>query len=185
METQVFLHMKSTLRYLQENRIALLCILDIAIILWIIWFERRIQYEPLLDYEIKMGVPKLPLHPSIYNTIIVSIIINTIVVIFESRKIGKHVWYKYNLTSTYIYICIMMFCLLWGGGYLASRDHFGVISQNNTLFQFPIWIFGEQRFTSLITVTSLYISVCFIHLGICLCYLKICIYKKKIFKGNS
>ena len=48
------LDMKSTLKYLISNRIALLSVFDVAIIIWIAWYEGRIEYEPLLEkqYEV-------------------------------------------------------------------------------------------------------------------------------------
>ena len=169
-----FLGMKLILKYLSKNRLFILCILDIAVILWIAWYESRIQYEPVLDYNLKSETLKLPLISEIYNTIIVSLGINAIIVIHESWKIKNCDRYKSNLKITYIYFFFIIFCMLWGSFYLFSRDDLGVISQDNILFRLPIWITGMGWFTNVITVTRLYISVCLIHLGICLYYLKLC-----------
>ena len=63
--------MKSILKHLIKNRIALLCVLDVAIVIWIAWYERGIEYERLLDiqYEVllDMGLPLIPLCETIYD----------------------------------------------------------------------------------------------------------------------
>ena len=82
-----FLDMRSILRYIIKNRIAILGIIDIAIVFWIVWFERQIQYEPLLDYSSNLSVMKLPLHPEVYNTMIVTIILN---IVEHKHLIGRN-----------------------------------------------------------------------------------------------
>jgi len=90
MEIKGNLNMKSIQNLLINNRIVILCVFDIAIALWIVWYEGRIQYEPLLETEynilLEMGLPTIPLSEAVYNTIIVAIVINMIVLIIESRK---------------------------------------------------------------------------------------------------
>ena len=85
--------MKSIQNLLINNRIVILCLFDIAIALWIVWYEGRIQYEPLLETEynilLEMGLPTIPLSEAVYNTIIVAIVVNMIVLIIESKKRHK------------------------------------------------------------------------------------------------
>ena len=58
-----------------KRRVAILSVIDIVIVFWIVWFERQIQYEPLLDYDSNIGAKLLPLHSEVYNTMIVTIIL--------------------------------------------------------------------------------------------------------------
>ena len=51
MEIKEILNMKSILNSLINNRIVILCVFDIAIVFWILWYESGIQYEPLLEVE--------------------------------------------------------------------------------------------------------------------------------------
>ena len=78
--------MKSILKYLINNRIALLIEFNVAIIIWITWYEGGMEYEPLLEeqYEVlsDMGLPLIPLCDAIDNTIIIAIIVNIIVVLY-------------------------------------------------------------------------------------------------------
>ena len=37
--------MKSILKHLVNHMILILCVFDIAIVFWILWYEGRIQYE--------------------------------------------------------------------------------------------------------------------------------------------
>ena len=64
--------------------------MDIVIIFWMAWYESHIQYESLLEVEYdvlsKMGLPTIPLNETIYNTIIIAIVVNIIVLIIESLK---------------------------------------------------------------------------------------------------
>ena len=158
--------MKSILKHLIKNRIALLCVLDVAIVIWIAWYERGIEYERLLDiqYEVllDMGLPLIPLCETIYDTMIVTITINMVVLLLEIRR-------------RYVYFSLIMFCMLWGSFYISTRIYGSVISESNTLFRLPIWLFGKELFTSIFTAPSLYLSVCFIHLCICLFYLHLCV----------
>ena len=55
MVIQESLGMKSILKYLLKNRILILSVIDIALIIWIIWYESRIQYEALPDCNYNMG----------------------------------------------------------------------------------------------------------------------------------
>jgi hypothetical protein len=67
--------MKSILKIMLKNRIITLIVINIAIIIWIVWYQGQIQYEPLLDFS----NPKeriFPLHPEVYNPFIVIIVLN-------------------------------------------------------------------------------------------------------------
>ena len=63
--------MKSILKHLVNHMILILCVFDIAIVFWILWYEGRIQYEPLLEEEYnilsRMGLPTIPLSETVYN----------------------------------------------------------------------------------------------------------------------
>ncbi len=171
--------MKSILKHLIKNRIALLCVLDVAIVIWIAWYERGIEYERLLDiqYEVllDMGLPLIPLCETIYDTMIVTITINMVVLLLEIRRRYKRKYEEHELTIAYVYFSLIMFCMLWGSFYISTRIYGSVISESNTLFRLPIWLFGKELFTSIFTAPSLYLSVCFIHLCICLFYLHLCV----------
>ena len=80
--------MKSILEYMLKNRIVTLIVINIAIIIWIVWYQGQIQYEPLLDYT-NPRERILPLHSEVYNTMIVIIILNIIAIFRESRRISK------------------------------------------------------------------------------------------------
>lgn len=184
--------MKSILKYLIYNRIALLSVFDVAIIIWIAWYEGGMKYEPLLEeqYEVlsEMGLPLIPLCDAIYNTIIIAIIVNIIVVLYEILSNYKRKCVEHELVIAFIYFSLVMFCLLWGSFYLSTRIYGYVISESNTLLRLPIWLFGKDLFTNIITVPSLYLSVSIVHLCICLFYLHMCIVKdqsqKKIGDSN-
>lgn len=163
--------MKSILKYLLKNRIVILCVIDIAIIFWIIWFERQIQYEALPDYNYNMGRKILPLHSQTYDIMIIAIVFNSIVLLLESRKIRKRKYMKYDLIIAFSYFFFIMLCMSWGYYYISNRTHNGVINEYNTLFRFPIWIFGKEPVSRIITVTNIYLSLCVIHICICLIYL--------------
>ena len=173
-----FLDMKSILRYMIKNRIAILGIIDIAIVFWIVWFERQIQYEPLLDYSSNLSEMKLPLHPEVYNTIIVTIILNIVTMIYELRinRISELKRSNWLILSGYYFIVLS--CMIIGFYYLSTRTSDGVIDEYNTLFRFPIWLFGKELFSTFITITSLYYSLCAIH--ICLCVLNLYLFIKKM-----
>ena len=169
------LDMKSTLKYLISNRIALLSVFDVAIIIWIAWYEGRIEYEPLLEkqYEVlsAMGLPLIPLCDAIYNTIIITIIVNIIVVLYEILSSYKRKYAEHEIVFAFIYFSQIMFCMLLGSFYISTKIYGYVISESNTFFRLPIWLFGKDLFTNIITVPSLYLSVCILHLCICLFYL--------------
>ena len=59
----------------------------------------------------------------------------------------------------------------WGYFYISNRTHNGVINEYNTLFRFPIWMFGKDSVSRIITVTNLYLSLCVIHICICIIYI--------------
>lgn len=171
--------MKSILKHLVNHMILILCVFDIAIVFWILWYEGRIQYEPLLEEEYnilsRMGLPTIPLSETVYNTIIVAIVVNMIVLIIESKKRHKRKYNKSDLTIAFTYFTLIMSCMLWGSFYISSRIHSGIINEYNSLFRFPIWIIGRDLFTNVITVTRLYLSLCIIHLCVCLFYIYLCI----------
>jgi hypothetical protein len=173
-----FLDMKSILRCMVKNRIAILGIIDIAIVFWIVWYERQIQYEPLLDYTSNLSVMKLPLHPEVYNTVIVTIIFNIVAMIYELRinRISELKGSYWLILSGYFFI--VLFCMAIGYYHISTRASDGVIDEYNTLFRFPIWLFGKELFSTFITITSLYYSLCAIH--ICLCVLNLYLFIKKM-----
>lgn len=171
--------MKSILKYLLTNRVAILCVFDIAIIIWIAWFESCIQYEPLLDNSLNIDGATLPLIEQIYNTMIIAIVINIIVIIIESRKVQKRKIGIYYLTIAFTYLFLVVFCVLWGYCYLSGKIQIGVISEDNILFRFPIWVFGKESLTNIVTVTGLYLSLCVVHVCISLFYMHLCLSKYK------
>ncbi len=172
------LGMKSILKYLLKNRVVILSVIDIAIIFWIIWFEGRLQYEPPLDYNMERTI--LPLDSEPYDMMIIAIVINSIVLVLESRKIRKKKYIKYDLIIAFSYFFFITLCMLWGYFYISTRTHDGVIDEYNTLFRFPIWIFGKESFSRIITVTNLYLSLCVLHICICLFYMYLCVDEYKI-----
>lgn len=171
--------MKFILNFLLTNRISILIALNIAVVIWIPWYERGVEYEALLDSEYKvlseMEMPTIPLNETICNMMIVAIIINIIVLAWESIKKRKKRFVKYDLMITFTYFSLVMFCMLLGAYYLSTKINAGIINENNPLFEFPIMILGKDLFTSIVTVTRLYISLCVIHLSICLFNLYLCI----------
>lgn len=177
------LYMKSILKYLINNRIALLSVFNVAIIFWIAWYEGEIKYEPLLkeQYEVlsEMGLPLIPLCAAIYNTIIIAIIVNIIIVLYEILSSYKRKYVEHELVIAFIYFSQTMFCMLWGSLYISTRIYSYVVSESNTLFRLLIWLFGKDLVTNIITVPSLYLSVCMVHLCICSFYLHRCIEKKQ------
>ena len=175
--------MKSILKYLINNRIALLSVFNVAIIFWIAWYEGEIKYEPLLkeQYEVlsEMGLPLIPLCAAIYNTIIIAIIVNIIIVLYEILSSYKRKYVEHELVIAFIYFSLTMFCMLWGSLYISTRIYSYVVSESNTLFRLLIWLFGKDLVTNIITVPSLYLSVCMVHLCIISLYLHRCIEKKQ------
>lgn len=168
--------MKSIINYILKNRVVVLSVIDIAIIFWIIWFEGHLQYEPLLNYNSNIEDKKFPLVAQVYNTIIVAIVINIIVLVCEFRKIRNR-YVKCNLIISIMYFILIIFCMLLGYYYISIKSHHLVIYEGNVLFRFPIWIFGKDLFTSVVTVTNLYVSFCIIHLCMCLFYIYLCVKK--------
>ena len=175
--------MKSILKYLINNRIALLSVFNVAIIFWIAWYEGEIKYEPLLkeQYEVlsEMGLPLIPLCAAIYNTIIIAIIVNIIIVLYEILSSYKRKYVEHELVIAFIYFSQTMFCMLWGSLYISTRIYSYVVSESNTLFRLLIWLFGKDLVTNIITVPRLYLSVCMVHLCIISLYLHRCIEKKQ------
>lgn len=175
--------MKLTLKYLLKNRVVILSVIDIVIILWIIWFERGIQYEPPLNYN--MGRTILPLHSETYDMIIIAIVINSIVLILESQKIRKRKLMKCDLTIAFLYFLFITLCMLWGYLYISTRTHDGIISEYNTLFRIPIWIYGKESVLRIVTVANLYLSLCTLHFCICLFYMYLCVDEYKRIQPES
>lgn len=177
--------MKSILKYLLKNRVVILSVIDIAIIFWIIWFERRIQYEPPLYYN--MGRTILPLDSVPYDMMILAIVINSIMLVLESRKIRRRKYNKYDLIIAISYFLFITLCMSWGYFYISNRTHDGIIDESNTLFRFPIWIFGKESASRIITVTNLYLSICALHICICLFYMYLCVdeYKRITTKSRE
>ena len=172
--------MKSILKVIFNNKIVILCVFDVAIIFWIVWYESRIQYEPLLEVDynmlLEMKLPTIPLSEAVYNTIIVAIVVNIIVLIIESSKRRKRKYKKNDLTIALIYFFLIMLFMLWGSFYISSRIHSGIINEYNSLFRFPICIIGKDLFISFFTVTRLYMSLCVIHMCVCLFYIYFCVH---------
>ena len=175
--------MKSILNSLINNRIVILSVFDIAIVFWILWYEGCIQYEPLLEVEYnilsEMGLPTIPLSEAVYNTIIVAIVVNIIVLVIESRKRYTGKCRKDDLIVAFLYFLLIMSFMLLGSFYISSRIHSGIINEYNLLFRFPIWIIGRDLFISVVTVTRLYLSLCIIHLCVCSFYIYLCIPNRK------
>ena len=80
-----------------SNRLLILCVADIIVVLWIMWNEGRIQYEPLLDYNLAADTKTLPLDSGTYNTIVLTIVSNIIVLIIEIKKKYTKIRDKYYL----------------------------------------------------------------------------------------
>lgn len=173
--------MKSILKILLKNRLIHLILIDLSIILWIVWFESRIQYEPPLDYT-DLEAMKLPLIEEEYNMMIIGIFINIIVLINEYFKIRNRKILKYDLIVMFVYSFLISICMLLGWFYISARTQCGVIDESNTLFRLPIWIFGKKTISNFITVTSLYLSICIIHICVCTIYMYKCV---ENFKGEN
>ena len=56
--------------------------------------------------------------------------------------------------------------------YAQSVRLFVCIDGGNLMFAFPIWLFGADLVSNVITVTNLYISLCVIHICLTLFYLR-------------
>ena len=162
--------MKSFLKYILTNRTVILCTIDFAIIFWIIWFENRLEYEPLLDYTSSLEDRCTPLMPQVYNVMIIAIVANIIVSVGELRK-KRTCHIKWDIAIGTIYFCLISFCMLLGYYHISTKSHNLIIYEGNMLFRFPIWIFGKELFTSIVSVKNLYISLCVIQFSLCLLYL--------------
>lgn len=161
--------MKSILKNIFKDRILLLTILDIMVIVWVIWNESGIQYEPALwGYEDSYI---LPVDEFTYNVIIFTILINIIVVIGNIKRYYHKTLGNYNLAVFIVYFIFVLCSLLWGYSYIASRSGGGIIDEGNILFCLPIMLFGEETITSVINVMNFYVSLCVIHISICIVYI--------------
>lgn len=163
--------MKLILKNILNNRILLLGILDLLIIFWIIWNEGSIQYEPPLYDCQDSNVNTLPLIPETYNTIIVTIIANIIVLISEIGRLFRKTLEKDNFKVMVAYFVFAICFLAWGYFHISSRSGSGVISEYNALFEIPVMLIGKNAFESVITVINLYISLCVIHICSCIVYI--------------
>ncbi len=169
---------KSKLSY----RLLILCVVDIIVIFWIIWNEGRIQYEPLLDYNHAADAKTLPLISETYDVIIITIIANIIVMIIEIRKKYTKIKDKFDLSILALYVVMVIGCFLGGYSYISSRMDGGVIDSANSLFKFPILLFGKDTFTSIVTAMNLYL-ILYVFLGCtCIIYVIRCLSTKKINK---
>lgn len=161
--------MRSILKKIFKDRILLLTILDIMVIVWVIWHESGIQYEPALwGYEDSYI---LPVDEFTYNVIIFTILINIIVVIGNIKRYYHKTLEKYNLAVFIVYFIFVLCSLAWGYSYIASRSGSGIIDNGNILFCLPIMLFGEEAVTSVITVENFYISLCVILVSSCIVYI--------------
>lgn len=159
-----------------SDRLLILCVMDILVIFWILWYESRIQYEPLLDYSLAKDVKTLPLIPETYNTIILTIITNIIVMIIEFKKKYTKIRDKYAQSILVLYVFIAISCLFLGYSYISSRLEAGVISETNILFRFPILFLGKNTVTSIQTAMNLYVVLCVSHICTCIIYVTKCVY---------
>lgn len=123
------LDMKSILN---NSRILILCVINIAVIFWIVWYHGQIQYEPLLDYA-NLEEKIFPLHKKVYNAIIVTIIVNILVMVLELKKLRNRKIIKSDLIIGFTYFFQIMLCMMWGYLYISSRSHNGIIDEYNTL----------------------------------------------------
>lgn len=161
--------MKSTLKNILGDRILHLMIFDIGVVIWSIWYESGILYEPpLWGYEDSY---LLPIEEQIYNAMIFTILINIIVVIGNIKRVYHKTFENYNLAVLIIYFIFVMCSLAWGYSYIASRTGYGIIDEGNILFCLPIMLFGEETITSAINVENFYISLCVILISSCIVYI--------------
>lgn len=155
-------------------RLIILCIVDIIVIFVIAWNEGRIQYEPLLDYNLAKDAKTLPLISETYNAIILTIITNIIVLIIYIKKKYTQIRDKSDLSILALYVIIVVGCLSYGYIHISSRMDGGIINENNNLFRLPIMLFGKEAFTNFVTVINLYVSLCVIHICTCIIYVIRC-----------
>lgn len=158
-----------------SNRLLILCVADIIVVLWIMWNEGRIQYEPLLDYNLAADTKTLPLDSGTYNTTVLTIVSNIIVLIIEIKKKYTKIRDKYYLPILVLYVFVVIGCLSSGYIHISSRMEEGVINEYNSLFRLPIMLFGKNAFTNIVTVMNLYVALCFIQICTCIIYvIKVC-----------
>ncbi|WP_407403145.1 hypothetical protein [Sodaliphilus sp.] len=161
--------MKSTLKRILKKRIVVLGFIDVLVILWIIWSEGQIQYEPPLDYRDIV----YPLDSNIYNTIIVTIIVNILVLIGETKMSYGKAFGNANLILAIIFFIFITCCITWGYYYITTRIGSGVIDECNILFFLPVMLFGKDFFVNIATVINLYVSLCVILTVSCIVYISI------------
>ena len=161
--------MKSILKNILKDRILHLIIFDIGVVIWCIWYESGIQYEPpLWGYE---DTYIYPIIREIYNAMIYAVVINIIVLISNIKKLNRKTLENYNLAIFIIYFIFVLCSLSWGYSYIASRSGCGIIDNGNILFCLPIMLFGEETITSVINVENFYISLCVILISSCIVYI--------------
>lgn len=166
------LSMKSILKYLMSNGIFIICIFDIFTILYIMHIESHIEYEPLFDNCFSNNPNyqyMYPLNESTYNTMVMTLIINCIIVLWSIFKRAKeHV--LLNLTCILIYLNVICLAFSLGLIHIKLTVHTNVISEDNALFRYIMQIFNLQYLQNDITVTWLFITL-FIILYIATMYL--------------
>lgn len=161
-------NMKLTLKELLCNRIAVLCIINLLIAYWLVWYESQIIIEPALPEDIAAGRYIPPIIMETYNTIIVSIIVNIVVLIRDITKSRNIILSRRNLIIRLLYVVIVAVCMCWGYNYISSRMDSDVIVEYNPLFRFPIMLCGKESVTSVVTAINLYVSLCTILVGNCI-----------------
>lgn len=164
--------MKSVLKHLLSNGIFIICILDILIVLHILYVESHIEYEPLMDIgnsnTDSNSIYLYPLPISIYNTMIMTLIVNFIVVLWYVFKgIKQH--YFCNLICVIFYQNVICVAFSLGLILLKMTSHEIVISEDNVMFnhlsECPVWNIFKT-----VTETSIYTAL-FIVLYIATMYL--------------
>lgn len=163
------LNMRSTLKNILKDRILLLTVSDILVVIWIIWSESRVQYEPPLWGHEDTYI--LPIVEQTYNVMIFAILINIVLVIGNIKKYYRKTLANYELAVFIIYFIFVLCSLLWGYSYIASRSGSGIIDEGSILFCLPIMLFGEETITSVINVENVYISLCVILISSCIVYI--------------
>ena len=121
MVIQVNLDMKLILKHFFKNKLFIISLFDIFIIFWIVWFEKQIQYEPLLNGNFNIEERLIPLHKEIYNTIIITILVNIFILVFELKRICNRKIIKYDLKIAFIYLFFVTFCMLLGYIYISTK----------------------------------------------------------------
>lgn len=165
--------MKSVLKHLLSNGIFIICILDILIVLHILYVESHIEYEPLMDIgnsnTDSNSIYLYPLPISIYNTMIMTLIVNFIVVLWYVFKgIKQH--YFCNLICVIFYQNVICVAFSLGLILLKMTSHEIVISEDNVMFKPLIRMSSMEYIQNGVTVTSIYTAI-FIVLYIATMYL--------------